>query len=213
MKKLNLFLLCILFSLLIFTLTFNPRIDLEVKNKIRSYRGLNSMVNPSHPIIIKWAEEVKERNINIWNIREFIYEKLPYKNDWEFSMWWNLDFTASLDESLRKGYIDCEENSIFTKSISLALSKDKEYLESQRLKKVIPTINFQQGHIFNKINNISIGYIEGLDEEITRWEIFKENFYIIQPIRRLFIVCGLIIIWLLFFIKLFKKEVKNERIL
>ncbi len=89
---------------------------------LRHARQPNAMVDPGLPELQPWVNEVKERLEPTMDSRQalrvvqrFVYEKVPYKYDWE--TWGCADYLPTLSEVMDLGSEDCDGQAVVAASL------------------------------------------------------------------------------------------------
>jgi hypothetical protein len=89
---------------------------------IRHSQNPNAMIEADSPDLQPWVSEVRERldpamqpRKALQVIQRFVYEKVPYKYDWE--TWGCADYLPTLSEVMELGYEDCDGQAVVAASL------------------------------------------------------------------------------------------------
>ncbi len=88
----------------------------------RHARNPNAMIDPTLPALQPWVEQVRQRldpemppPKALRVVQHFVYEKVPYKYDWE--TWGCADYLPTLSEVLETGSEDCDGQAVVAASL------------------------------------------------------------------------------------------------
>lgn len=164
----------IVYSAIFIFFVLYPNLYLAGKQAVNEIGGIESLIDPDDTEVIKLAEYLSSNNINP---EEYIYTNIEWASDYD--VYWNLEYWASPEQTIRKGRGDCEDKAILLKSV-------EEYL------KIKSKIVIQKDHVYVLKDNIPYGGVSGTESYITVfWNLIKE----IPLIRKIIIIFGLFMIW------------------
>ncbi len=164
----------LIYSLIFIFLVLYPNIYLAGKQAVNEIRGMDSLIDPANPEVIKLAEYLKSNEINP---ERYIYTHIKWASDYD--VYWNLEYWATPEETIKNGRGDCEDRAILLKSV-------EEYL-GIKSKMVI-----QKDHVYILKDNIPYGGVSETNSYIeVLWELIKE----IPFIRKIIMIFGLFMIW------------------
>lgn len=174
MKIMKAKILKLIYSLIFIFLVLYPNIYLAGKQAVNEIRGMDSLIDPDNPEVIKLAEYLKSNEINP---ERYIYTHIKWASDYD--VYWNLEYWATPEETIKNGRGDCEDRAILLKSV-------EEYL-GIKSKMVI-----QKDHVYILKDNIPYGGVSETNSYIkVLWELIKE----IPFIRKIIMIFGLFMIW------------------
>ncbi|MHC4092299.1 MAG: transglutaminase domain-containing protein [Planctomycetota bacterium] len=89
---------------------------------LQHWQDPNSMIDADLPELQPWVEEVRGRlkpdmqpRSALKSVERFVYEKVPYKFDWE--TWGSADYLPTLHEVLEMGAEDCDGQAVVAASL------------------------------------------------------------------------------------------------
>jgi hypothetical protein len=164
-------------SILLVLIILFPNVSLAIEQINRMQRGLESLITPFDASVIELAEEAKAKANSNVSIEEYVLSKIPYASDYD--VYYNLEYWAAPNETLKNGRGDCEDRAILIKSV-------QEYL------KIDSKLVIQRDHVYVQREGIAYGGVSQTQSDLEAiWNIIKG----IPLLRKIAITIGLILIW------------------
>lgn len=111
----------LLVLLLVVAVTLYPRLD-YLPAWVGRLRDLGSVLDPSHPGLAPFEDDVRARLKSdsppreaLGVVEKVVYERVPYAWDWD--TWGVVDYLPTVDEALRIGREDCDGRAVVAASL------------------------------------------------------------------------------------------------
>jgi hypothetical protein len=159
----------------IYFIAHNPNIPAYITQVGREWQGLNSLVDPNSPAVIEATEWIV--NNGTGNPVTDVYTLIPYRSDYD--NYWNTDYWATPEETWKHKSGDCEDQSIFLKSVLVRMLQEG-YLDMPEDTNI--SVETQPGHAYVQAGDMAIGK-QLLIQEPQGWDILLQDFNELPSIR------------------------------